>query len=81
MPLFHGFGPGVCIHSMPARGGRCIPVPRFTAESCSRLITKYRCDFIAGVPTLYEALLRLPDKVVCRRLEEEEAAKRKAAGE
>ncbi|MBQ8494865.1 MAG: AMP-binding protein, partial [Clostridia bacterium] len=25
-----------------------------------KLITKYRCRFIAGVPTLYEALLRLP---------------------
>ena len=61
MPLFHGFGLGVCIHSMLAQGGRCILVPRFTAESYSRLITKYRCNFIAGVPTLYEALLRLPN--------------------
>ena len=61
MPLFHGFGLGVCIHSMLASGGRCILVPRFTAESYSKLITKYRCNFIAGVPTLYEALLRLPN--------------------
>ena len=59
MPLFHGFGLGVCIHSMLAQGGRCILVPRFTAESYAKLITKYRCNFIAGVPTLYEALLRL----------------------
>ena len=60
MPLFHGFGLGVCIHSMLAFGGRCILVPRFTPESYAKLITKYRCNFIAGVPTLYEALLRLP---------------------
>ena len=60
MPLFHGFGLGVCIHSMLANGGRCILVPRFTAKSYARLIVKYRCNFIAGVPTLYEALLRLP---------------------
>ena len=59
MPLFHGFGLGVCIHSMLAQGGRCILVPRFTAENYAKLITKYRCNFIAGVPTLYEALLRL----------------------
>ena len=59
MPLFHGFGLGVCIHSMLASGGRCILVPRFTAQSYAKLITKYRCNFIAGVPTLYEALLRL----------------------
>ena len=60
MPLFHGFGLGVCIHSMLANGGRCVLVPRFTAKSYAGLITKYRCNFIAGVPTLYEALLRIP---------------------
>ena len=61
MPIFHGFGLGVCIHTMLAKGGRCILVPRFTAKSYSKLITKYKCNFIAGVPTLYEALLRLPN--------------------
>ncbi|MCQ2533316.1 MAG: AMP-binding protein [Clostridia bacterium] len=61
MPLFHGFGLGVCIHSILSNGGRCILVPRFTPESYSKLITKYRCNFIAGVPTLFEALLRIPD--------------------
>ncbi len=60
MPLFHGFGLGVCIHTMLARGGRCVLVPRFTPKTYGKLITKYRCNFIAGVPTLYEALLRLP---------------------
>lgn len=60
MPLFHGFGLGVCVHSMLANGGRCILIPRFTAQSYAKQIVKYRCNFIAGVPTLYEALLRLP---------------------
>ena len=61
MPIFHGFGLGVCIHTMLTQGGRCVLVPRFTAKSYSKLITKYKCNFIAGVPTLYEALLRLPN--------------------
>ncbi len=60
MPIFHGFGLGVTIHSMLVNGGSCILVPRFTAESYAKLILKYRCNLIAGVPTLYEALLRLP---------------------
>lgn len=60
MPLFHGFGLGVCVHSMLSRGGRVILVPRFTAKSYAKLITKYECNFIAGVPTLFEALLKLP---------------------
>ena len=60
MPLFHGFGLGVCIHTMLSQGGRCILIPRFTAQTYAKQITKYHCNFIAGVPTLYEALLRLP---------------------
>ncbi len=60
MPLFHGFGLGVCIHTMLASGGRCVLVPRFTPKSYAGLIGKYRCCFIAGVPTLYEALLSMP---------------------
>lgn len=58
MPVFHGFGLGVSIHSMLMNGGRCILVPRFTPESYAKLIKKSRCNFIAGVPTLFEALIR-----------------------
>lgn len=61
MPVFHGFGLGVCIHSMLVNGGCCVLVPRFTPKSYVRDLVKYRCNFIAGVPTLYEALLRLTD--------------------
>ena len=61
MPVFHGFGLGVCIHTMLSQGGRCILVPRFTPKTYAKDIVKNKCNFIAGVPTLYEALLRLPD--------------------
>ncbi|MBQ6797851.1 MAG: AMP-binding protein [Oscillospiraceae bacterium] len=61
MPIFHGFGLGVCIHTMLSQGGRCILVPRFTPKSYAKDLVKNRCNFIAGVPTLYEALLRLSD--------------------
>ena len=60
MPVFHGFGLGVCIHSMLSNGGRCILVPRFTPKSYAKDLIKHKCNFVAGVPTLYEALLRLP---------------------
>lgn len=61
MPIFHGFGLGVCIHTMLSQGGRCILVPRFTPKSYAKDLVKNRCNFVAGVPTLYEALLRLND--------------------
>lgn len=59
MPIFHGFGLGVCIHSMLANGGRCLLIPRFNPESYAKLLKKHKPNFIAGVPTLYEALLRI----------------------
>lgn len=59
MPIFHGFGLGVCIHSMLSSGGRCLLIPRFNPESYAKLLKKHNPNFIAGVPTLYEALLRL----------------------
>lgn len=56
MPVFHGFGLCVCIHTILSHGGTCILVPRFTVSEYAKLIKKYRPAFIAGVPTLFEAL-------------------------
>ncbi|MBQ4370629.1 MAG: AMP-binding protein [Oscillospiraceae bacterium] len=59
MPMFHGFGLGVSIHTMLTHGGCCILVPQFTPKSYADLLRKEKPNFIAGVPTLYEALLRI----------------------
>jgi len=58
MPVFHGFGLGVCIHTMMVAGGTSILVPRFGVKSYAQLIKKNRPNFIAGVPTLFEAIAR-----------------------
>ena len=58
MPVFHGFGLGVCIHTMMVTGGTSILVPRFNVKSYAELIKKHRPNFIAGVPTLFEAIAR-----------------------
>ena len=52
MPIFHGFGLGVCIHSMLASGGRCLLLPKVNPKEYAKMLTKYKCNFIAGVPTL-----------------------------
>ncbi len=59
MPIFHGFGLGVCIHTVLIHSCTCILVPQFTVDSYAALLKKHRPNYIAGVPTLYEALLRL----------------------
>lgn len=61
MPLFHGFGLGVCIHTMLYWGCTCILVPQFDLKSYCKLLKQYKPNYIAGVPTLYEALLRIDE--------------------
>ena len=60
MPMFHGFGLGVCIHTMLVAGGTCILVPRVSVESYAKLLKKEQPNYIAGVPTLYEGITRNP---------------------
>ena len=61
MPVFHGFGLGVCIHTAFISGVTAILVPQFSIQSYAQLLKKHKPHYIAGVPTLYEALLRLRD--------------------
>ena len=58
MPCFHGFGLGVCVHTMMVLGGESILVPKFNVKDYALLIKKNKPNYIAGVPTLYEALTR-----------------------
>ncbi len=61
MPIFHGFGLGVCINTMLYWGITAILVPQFNAKSYCKLLEQYKPNYIAGVPTLFEALLRMED--------------------
>ena len=57
LPIFHGFGLGVCIHTPLCTGMGCILIPSFSYKKFGDIIRKNQPSFIAGVPTLYEALL------------------------
>lgn len=58
MPIFHGFGLGICIHTVQYLGATSILLPQFNAKTFDKLLKKYKPNIIAGVPTLYEALLK-----------------------
>jgi len=60
MPMFHGFGLGVCVHTMLCAGGRSLLVPRVNVKEYAKMLAKERPNFIAGVPTLFEAITRNP---------------------
>ena len=58
MPVFHGFGLGICIHTVQYFGGNAIILPQFDASSFDKLLTKNRPNIIAGVPSLFEAMMK-----------------------
>ncbi len=60
LPLFHCFGLVVCTCAPLALGATVILVPQFDAKRFDKLIRKYKPTIIAGVPTLYEALITNP---------------------
>jgi len=60
LPVFHGFGLGVCLNAAFMGGAKSIMVPQFTPEEVAKLIRRKRPNFIVGVPTLFEALNRNP---------------------
>ena len=58
MPVFHGFGLGIGIHTALIGGATCILVPQFTVQTYADILKKQKPNIIPGVPTLFEALLR-----------------------
>lgn len=65
MPCFHGFGLGINLHTVLIHGACCILMPSFNNKSYADMLAKKKPNFIAGVPTIFEALLHMPslDKV------------------
>ena len=57
MPIFHGFGLGVSVHTELISGMNIILIPKFNSKQFGKLIKKYKPKFLAGVPTMYEALV------------------------
>lgn len=60
LPIFHGFGLGVCVNACFMGGGKSILVPQFTPKTVAQLIRSKRPSFVIGVPTLFDALSRNP---------------------
>ncbi len=58
MPVFHGFGLGIGIHTALIGGATCILIPQFNIKTYAETLIKEKPNIIPGVPTLFEALLR-----------------------
>lgn len=63
LPLFHGFGFGVCMHAMLAYGFEIILMPKFDINKFANLVYKRKITICTGVPTMFSKLLKLtPNK-------------------
>ena len=61
MPIFHGFGLGIGIHTALIGGASCILIPQFNMKTYTQTLLRQKPNLIPGVPTLFEALLRSKD--------------------
>lgn len=61
LPIFHGFGLGVCVHVCFCFGACSVLIPKFKAEEFGSILKKQKPTMIFGVPTLYEGLLKATD--------------------
>ncbi|MDO4376360.1 MAG: AMP-binding protein [bacterium] len=60
LPIFHCFGLVVCVCAPLALGAMVTLIPQFNAQRFDKLIKRYHPSVIAGVPTLFEALIKNP---------------------
>ena len=58
LPIFHGFGLGVCVHVAFCFGACSVLIPQFNAKKFVGTLKKYKPTMLFGVPTLYEALIK-----------------------
>lgn len=61
LPIFHGTGLGITVHSMLTNGICSILVPKFNPTKTCKLIFKEKIEFLFGVPAFYEVLIRCPE--------------------
>ena len=59
LPIFHGFGLGVCIHVCFCFGACSVLIPQFDSKKFSSILNKHKPTMLFGVPTLYEALIKI----------------------
>lgn len=59
LPLFHGFGLGICVH-LPLRFLRIVLMPRFSAKEAVALIKKHKIAYLPGIPMMFERILHEP---------------------
>ena len=62
LPLFHGFGFGLCMHTTLLNASEVCLIPRFNIKNLAKTVGKRKATFFAGIPSIFERLLKLSDR-------------------
>jgi long-chain acyl-CoA synthetase len=62
LPLFHSFGQTCGLNATICAGGTLTLIPRFDPEKALEIIERDHVNVFEGVPTMYGAILHLPDR-------------------
>ena len=57
LPIFHGFGLGICVHTPLCLGVEVILMPEYDAKRFYKIWKKDKPQVILGVPTLWEGMM------------------------
>lgn len=60
LPIFHGFGLGICVHTPLCLGVEVILMPEYDANRFYKIWKKDKPHVILGVPTLWEGMMTNP---------------------
>jgi len=61
MPCFHGFGLCMNLHAALIFGVCCLLMPSFNIKTYAKTLIRNKPNYIAGVPTIFDALLGIPN--------------------
>jgi long-chain acyl-CoA synthetase len=62
LPLFHSFGQTCAMNATICAGGTLTLIPRFDPAKALEIIQRDRVTVFEGVPTMYGAMLHVPDR-------------------
>ena len=65
LPISHGFGTGVCVHTIIANNQTIVLMPKFIPKNANKLIHKYKISYLAGIPSMYRKMAAEKNFIKC----------------
>lgn len=58
LPIFHGFGLAICIHTPLSIGMKCILIPKINVKKINKIVEKTKPNFLPVIPSILEVMTR-----------------------